>query len=213
MIMSRSPDPVRRVILLHGLWMAGITMWPLARRLRAQGFEPEILGYSTIRKSPRAAMDALLEKLRKGEPAHVIGHSMGGLVTLHALRTEPEAPVGRILCLGSPLCGSAAAGELAGFRLSGIYFGRSRKILLEGCRSLPQGCEVGMIAGSAPYGLGRFFGRFEGEHDGTVAVAETRAPGLADHVVVRTSHVGLLLSREVAAQAVRFLRSGHFNGA
>lgn len=208
-----SPDSIRRVILLHGLWMAGITMWPLARRLREEGFQPEILGYSTIRRSPRAAMGALLERLRAGGAAHVVGHSMGGLVTLHALRAEPDAPVGRVVCLGSPLCGSAAAGELAGFRLSGLYFGRSRKILLEGCDSWPERFEVGMIAGSAPYGLGRFFGRFQGEHDGTVAVAETRAPGLADHRVVRTSHMGLLLSREVAVQAIHFLRGGRFSSS
>jgi len=207
------PDSIRRVILLHGLWMAGITMQPLARRLRAEGFAPEIPGYRTIRESPRAAMGTLLERIREGGPAHIVGHSMGGLVTLHALRGEPDAPVGRVLCLGSPLCGSAAAAGLAGYRLAGLYFGRSRRILTEGCARLPDGFEVGMIAGSAPYGLGRFFGRFEGEHDGTVAVAETRAPGLADHVVIRTSHMGLLLSREVAAQAVHFLRSGRFTGA
>lgn len=205
------PDSIRRVILLHGLWMAGVTMWPLARRLRAEGFAPEILGYRTIRESPRAAMGTLLERIREGGPAHIIGHSMGGLVTLHALREDPDASVGRVLCLGSPLCGSAAAAELAGFRLSGLYFGRSRRILMEGCARWPARFEVGMMAGSAPYGLGRFFGRFEGAHDGTVAVAETRAPGLADHFVVRTSHMGLLLSAEVAAQAVHFLRSGGFS--
>ena len=200
----------RRVILLHGLWMPAASMRPLARRLRAQGFQTEVFGYRTIRDSPRAAVDALLERLREGAPAHVVGHSMGGLVALHALRAEPGAPVGRVLCLGSPLCGSAAAGELAGFRMSGLYFGRSRKLLLEGCSSWPEGVQVGMIAGSAPYGLGRFFGRFEGEHDGTVAVAETRSPALADHLVLPTSHMGLLLSREVAAQAARFLREGRF---
>lgn len=207
---SPAPDSIRRVILLHGLWMTGVTMRPLARRLRAEGFTPEILGYRTIRESPRVAMDTLLERIREDGPAHVIGHSMGGLVALHALRAGPGVPVGRILCLGSPLCGSAAAGELAGYRLSGLYFGRSRRTLMDGCPKLPDGFEVGMIAGSAPYGLGRFFGRFEGEHDGTVGVAETRTPGLADHVVIRTSHMGLLLSREVATQAARFLCRGQF---
>jgi len=201
---------IPRVILLHGLWMAGVTMQPLARRMRAQGFEPEVLGYHSIAESPRAAIDALLGKLREGGPAHVVGHSMGGLVALHALRVDPQAPVGRVLCLGSPLCGSGAAEKLSGFRLSNLYFGHSRRILLEGCTTWPQGIEVGMIAGSSPHGLGRFFGRFEGEHDGTVAVEETRAPGLSDHLVVRNSHMGMLLAREVAAQAVRFLRGGAF---
>src|SRR5690554_503549 len=201
---------IPRVILLHGLWMAGVTMQPLARRLRAQGFEPEVLGYRSIAESPGVVIDALLEKLREDGPAHVVGHSMGGLVALHALRTDPQAQVGRVLCLGSPLCGSGAAEKLSGFRLSNLYFGRSRRILVEGCTTWPQGIEVGMIVGSSPHGLGRFFGRFEGEHDGTVAVEETRSPGLSDHLVVRASHMGMLLSREVAAQAVRFLRGGAF---
>lgn len=201
---------ITRVILLHGVWMAGITMQPLARRLRAQGFEPEVLGYRSIAESPRVAIDSLLGTLREGGPAHVVGHSMGGLVALHALRTDPQAPVGRVLCLGSPLCGSAAAERLSGFRLSNLYFGRSRRILVEGCTSWPQEVEVGMIAGSSPHGLGRFFGGFEGEHDGTVAVEETRSPALSDHLVVRTSHMGVLVSREVASQAARFLRDGRF---
>ena len=42
----------------------------------------------------------------------------------------------------------------------------------------------------------------------TVAIAETQVPGLADHVVVDSSHSGLLLSHAAADQAVAFLRSG-----
>ena len=51
---------------------------------------------------------------------------------------------------------------------------------------------------------------FDGEHDGSVAVAETRLPGLADHVVVRASHSGLLFSDAAVRQAAAFLRSGRF---
>jgi hypothetical protein len=54
--------------------------------------------------------------------------------------------------------------------------------------------EVGVVAGRSPHGLGMFFGHFDGGHDGTVAIAETQLPGLADHVVVDASHSGLLLS-------------------
>ena len=213
--MSRpdTPTEIRRVILLHGLWMAGVTMKPLARRLAREGFEPEILGYRSIGESPRAVMDRLQGRLRDGGAAHLVGHSLGGLVALHALRANPGAPAGRVLCLGSPLCGSAAAERLAGFRLSNLYFGPSRRVLLKGCTELPDGVEVGMIAGNSPRGLGQLFGRFEGEHDGTVAVAETRLPGLVDHLVLRTSHMGMLFSREVARQAGCFLATGRFGHA
>jgi hypothetical protein len=67
-----------------------------------------------------------------------------------------------------------------------------------------------MIAGSRPLGLGRLFGRFEGPHDGTVAVAETRLPGLAAHALIRSSHSGLIVSPEAAELAARFLATGGF---
>ena len=61
-----------------------------------------------------------------------------------------------------------------------------------------------------PHGLGALFAGFHGDHDGTVAVAETRFEGVADHVVVEASHMGLLFSGEAARQAVSFLATGAF---
>ena len=48
---------------------------------------------------------------------------------------------------------------------------------------------------------------------GTVAVAETRLPGLADHSVIRASQFGLLGSREAVALALRFFDTGRFRRA
>ena len=199
------------MILLHGIWMVGLTMRRVAGGLREQGFEPEVLGYHSISAGPREGIELLRERLGEGGPAHVVGHSLGGLVALRMLCEDPRAPVGRVVCLGSPLCGSRAAAELSKLPLSGLYFGRSADILLDGCATWPEKFEVGMIAGRMPRGLGALFAHFQGEHDGTVSVAETRAPGLADHLVVPASHSGLLLSREVARQAGRFMREGRFD--
>jgi hypothetical protein len=69
---------------------------------------------------------------------------------------------------------------------------------------------IGVIAGCVPHGLGALFAGFDGEHDGTVAVAETHLPGVADHIVVHASHSGLLFSTEAVEQAIAFLRYGHF---
>lgn|SRR5690606_20734932 len=211
--MTRDLPTIRRVVLLHGIWMAGVTMRPLAQRLRAQGFEPEVLGYRSVAAAPQAAIDRLLACLGQGGPAHVVGHSLGGLVALHALGAESPPPVGRVLCLGSPLCGSGAAAGLSKLPLSTLYFGRSAGILLDGCTRWPDRFEVGMIAGTSPRGMGQWFGHFQDAHDGTVAVSETHAPGLADHLVLPVSHIGLVLSREVARQAGRFLATGRFDRA
>jgi hypothetical protein len=67
-----------------------------------------------------------------------------------------------------------------------------------------------MVAGTRRMGLGRFFGQFEGDSDGTVAVAETRLPGLAAHALIHASHSGLIVSREAADLAARFFRTGAF---
>ena len=57
-----------------------------------------------------------------------------------------------------------------------------------------------MIAGHVPHGLGALFAGFHEEHDGTVAVGETRLDGLTDHVVVAASHSGLLFSHDAVEQ-------------
>ena len=75
----------------------------------------------------------------------------------------------------------------------------------------PAGTEIETILVVGGRGrMGRWFARFDGPSDGTVAVAETRLAGLADHCCVDASHSGLLLSPAAAAQVVCFLREGRF---
>lgn len=200
---------VRRVLLVHGLWMRPASLALLGRRLRGDGFVPETIGYSTVRGGPAQAIPDLVRAAEQG-PCHVVAHSLGGLVTLTALEAHPHLPVRRVVCLGSPLCGSAAAEGVARLPLVGRTLGRSRDLLRAGCKPWCGAAEVGMVAGTLPLGLGQFLGRFQGESDGTVAVAETRLDGLADHLVVRTSHTGLVLSPNVARDIAAFLRDGRF---
>lgn len=201
----------RRVILLHGVWMVGATMRWMAARLREAGFEPEVFGYHSILGGPPAAVPELVAMLRERGPTHLVGHSLGGLVALEAVRDgAADAPMGRVVCLGTPLCGSRAADVLLRHPLTGIYLGRSATLLRQGCMAWPAGVEVGMVAGCVPRGFGALVARFEGPHDGTVSVEETRAPGLAGHVVVEASHTGLLVSRAAAAQVAGFLATGRF---
>jgi len=204
-----------RVVLLHGIWNHTPVLWPLAARLRAKGFEVETFGYPSVLGGAEAAAQQLAGKLRadarqRKAPAHLIGHSLGGLVSLLAAR-DIELPVQRIVCLGSPLTGSGAA-RAVNDRGLGFGMGRSARVLLKGLEQAPPQREVGAIAGTREIGLGRVFGTFDGPHDGTVGVDETRLPGLADHVEVRASHMGLLVSRVAAEAAVNFLRSGRFGG-
>lgn len=202
----------RRVVLLHGIWMPGLSMAWMAARLRHAGFACESFAYRGATHGPDAAVPHLAETLARG-PAHVLAHSLGGLVALATLRQNPGLPVARVVCLASPLRGSAAARAMGKRAWSAMTLGRASELLEQGLPAWDGAAEVGVIAGSVPRGLGHLFGRFAGAHDGTVAVEETRLPGLTDHVTIAASHSGILFSAEAARLAVAFFRRGGFQPA
>jgi pimeloyl-ACP methyl ester carboxylesterase len=202
----------RHVVLLHGLWMPGAVMHWFAARLAAAGFEPETFSYASIIDGPERAVPRLVAALRATGETYVVAHSLGGLLVLQALAAAPELPVARVVCLGSPLCGSGAvAGVQQRWPMAARLFGRSAPLLQSGLPGWRGPAAVGVVAGRIPHGLGALFAHFDGEHDGTVAVAETRLDGLADHVVVAASHSGLLFSETAARQTIGFLRCGRFD--
>lgn len=203
------PARIRRVVLLHGLWMPAVSMQLLARRLARRGFEPELFGYPTIAGGPERASPQLAERLARS-PCHVLAHSLGGLLIVHTLRAEPDLPVARVVCLGSPLCGSAAADGVARLLAVGRLLGQSADLLRSGCTLWRGRAQIGVVAGCRARGLGQFFGHLNGPCDGTVSVSETRLPGLADHAVIDASHCGLLLSGDAAALAAHFFTHGRF---
>ncbi len=200
--------PRPRVVLLHGLWMHAPAMQWFASRLHRDGFDVAPLGYFSVLESTENAVARIARVLDRQPGTHLVGHSLGGLLALQAAaRSRP----GRVVCLGSPLAGSRAADGVASRVPAGRgLIGQHRDLLLRGAGSVPAGIEVGMVAGNLPRGLGGVIARLPGPHDGTVAVAETRIPGLAAHVVVEASHTGLIFSREAASLAACFLREGRF---
>ncbi|NCT67501.1 MAG: alpha/beta fold hydrolase [Rhodanobacteraceae bacterium] len=202
------------VILLHGIWMRGVTLWPLARRLHAAGYTVETPDYASVSGGLAAAAARLRERLRTagGAPVHLVGHSLGGLVALEAVRDQVDLVDGRIVCLGSPLNGSAAARGLAHWPGGHWLLGQSAQALQDGIAPWHGPRQVGVIAGQLPLGLGFAFAHLAPPHDGTVAVEETCLPGIADHRTVHASHTGLLLSAAAADLTLAFLRAGRFPG-
>jgi len=202
------------VVLVNGLWMPDAALWLLARRLRRAGFRTYIFSYPTVREDLRANAARLRRFLQAvpGDVVHLVGFSLGGLVVRALFRHHPAQRPGRIVLLGCPQQGSRAAQALAGPRPGRYLLGRSLADLNAG---LPQDWawperEVGVIAGSLAFGLGRLIASLPNPNDGTVGVAETDMPDARDRRVLPVTHFGLLLSTRVASQTAAFLQTGRF---
>ncbi len=203
------------VILLHGIWMRSITLQPLARHLRSAGYAVETFDYASVFGGVEPAIARIRERLRaiNAEQVHLVGHSLGAVVALEAVRGMRKLPRGHVVCLGPPLCGSAVARGMASVPGGRWLLGHSAAPLLDGIDAWTSTRRVGVIAGKVPFGLGLVVGSLASPHDGTVAVAETQLPGIADHCTVAATHTGLLFSAEVADLTLAFLRDGRFGKA
>ncbi len=203
------------LIFIHGLWMSGAESRWLRRRLESHfGFDTATFGYGTVSEPLTAVLERLHETVvRTGaDRVHVIGHSLGGVIGYRYFERFSDAPPGRVVFLGSPLCGSQAARGLDRFAIGHRMIGRLviEELLGEPHRRWSAPRPLGVIAGTRPVGLGRLFAGFSEPNDGTVAVRETQIEGATDQLVLPVSHLGMMLSTRVADECGRFLRDGRF---
>jgi pimeloyl-ACP methyl ester carboxylesterase len=209
--MSPSLDTV---VLVHGLWVHGIAMELMRRRVSRQGYRALAYSYPSVRLTLAENAERLARFCRGivGPRLHLVGHSLGGLIVLRLLERERGLAPGRVALIGVPYAGSLAARGL--LRLPGgrAALGRSMAEWLESPRTVPDSSrEIGVIAGRRPVGLGRIVTPdLPTPSDGAVSVAETRLPGMRDHIVLNVSHSGMLVSRGVAHQICAFLKDGAF---
>ena len=204
-------------VFVHGLFLNGAEFTLLGRRLAAaHGFQIHRFSYPTVRGSMAATLERLQRFVEKidAERIHFVGHSLGGLVLCRYFQTTADPRTGRVVLLGSPVGGSRSARAVARHAwLKRVIGPLVSAELVEGDepRQWSCGCELGLIAGTRPMGLGRFFARFEEDSDGTVAVSETKLPGHTAHLSLPVSHMGMLVSSQVARQVGGFLSLGHFH--
>jgi hypothetical protein len=187
----------------------------LRRRLANHfGFEAHVFHYPSVVGTMASVVGGLAHLVQTLAPQtlHFVGHSLGGLVIYRFLECFPQQPPGRVVFLGTPALGSRAAviAARAGWLASLMGSCVAEEILVPRERRWMSERGLGIIAGSQPLGLGRFFARFEDASDGTISVDETRLPGATDHLTLPVSHLGMLLSSRVAHATGTFLRDGHF---
>lgn len=207
------------VVCVHGLYLHGAGMYLVKRRLETEyGMRALLFSYPSVRGTLDENATLLAELIQKESPdgAHIIAHSLGGVVSLRMFANYPDAPPGRLVCLGSPLTGSRAADFLTRQEWTEPFIGKSlSKGVIEApasawAREVCESREIGVIAGDFAIGVAQYLADIKEENDGTVAVSETRLPGARDHLIMPVSHNGMMLSSSVVDQAVAFLRRGEF---
>jgi pimeloyl-ACP methyl ester carboxylesterase len=197
------------VVLVHGLWMTGREMRVLGGRLEESGFRVRYFRYRSWRGGLAEAAGALREfvEATEGERVHLVGHSLGGVVIAKMEEAASLSRQGRVAMLGSPMGGSAAARIMSRRRVGRwLVGGVIREGIVEHAPKWPGGRELLVVAGDMPLGSGLLLG-LKKPHDGVIRVEETRVDGVRT-VTVRASHVGLLLSRKVAALLAGYFRAG-----
>lgn len=211
------------VVLLHGISRSSRSMRMLERRLAREGYRTANWDYSSRTHDLRALADQLAPKLAtlvKGErgPVHFVTHSMGGLVARVLLERCRPPRLGRVVMLAPPNGGSEVADLLRLFRPYRWWFGPAGAQLGTGRDEVTQ-----MLFGPVNYELGVIAGNrslypvasalLPRPNDGRVSVAATAVEGMADHIVLPTSHPMIVAHEEALEQVVAFLRNGRFTRA
>ncbi len=201
------------VLLTHGFGLGRTlgeaSMLPIKRNLEKHGFNVEFYGYSASPGSEDIGKN-FLAKVHEVKPRAIIGHSFGGVIAVSQMANLPPS-VKHIVCIGSPLRGSAIARSEVSRGWPRIISPAAGSLLTSGVVIPKSDIAVGVIAGtSGHFGMNLFYQVLEDEHDGTVSVPETDIPGLAGHITVNCGHTALPWNSVVVAQVAIFLRLGHF---
>lgn len=201
------PPPYPRVVLVHGLFMGCFAMRYLAKTLRAAGFEVDCFAYNTVTGSLQSAAERLVSYVHRDSGRVIlVGHSLGGLVSMHASQNLETSRLHSVVLLGCPYQGAAAARvlrKLTGGRRSRVAQALADWALLTEKPQAP--VPVYTLSGTRSAGLGRVVCGFREPNDGTVSVAETYYPG-ATSCVLPVSHTGMLFDARAAAQVVSWVR-------
>ncbi|MCC6546171.1 alpha/beta fold hydrolase [Candidatus Sumerlaeota bacterium] len=215
-----SAGPV--VVLIHGLNVPHLVMWPLRWRLRYRyRRRVEIFRYERFHHDVPQLAELLARRLAKQgiKEFDAITHSMGGIVLRWAMNHQPMPKLRRAIMIAPPNNGAWMAEYLS--KKLGLFFRwifgqgglqmRPGKLGLAARAGLLDGAEVGIIAGGNGTAKGKrnWFG-IPGDCDGTVAVEETILPGMKDFILLDYNHSHILFAAQTAMMANLFLEHGVF---
>lgn len=198
------------VVLVHGLWMKGPELLFIRYKLMRQGFRVCQFHYPSIFKSPEQNAASLFQFVSKIDAPviHFVAHSLGGIVLAHLFKNYEINKQGKVVLIGSPINGSAAAAYLNKHKLMKFLLGKSviKGLLGDVPKESIKG-KVCVIAGTNGPGAGQLFAAkaMQKPHDGTVNLDETQLENAAEFHPIPRSHFLLLVSNKVTEIIINFL--------
>lgn len=191
----------------------------LAKRLAEGPFVVHLIDYP----STAASFDDLVAHLgaevgrccAEAPSLHFVTYSLGGLLVRGYLAEDRPRNLGRVVMIAPPNGGSELVDTFGDNPAFAKIFGEVGQALGTAEHALPRRLgvpdfEFGVIAGTRALHPASWF-LIPGESDGTVAVENTKLPGMADFITLPHSHTFIMNSKRCAHQTRYFLESGQFD--
>ncbi len=205
-------EPIPPVLLVHGLGRTPASLLSLGRRLRREGYRPELFGYYAIVESHPRIVDRLAQRLRRlaleGLPVGLVGHSLGGLLLRQAVALVPELEVQSLIMLGTPNQPPRLARRVRHWRTFQLFARSCGEFLATptAIAGLPAPAyPYTLIAGTSGW-LGGWSPFGDEPNDGFVAVGETRITPTDTPVILPVSHTFMMNHRAVQDAVLAALR-------
>ena len=209
------------VILLHGLARTSKSMGELARRLEEKHYIVENVDYNSreghIDSLAQSVIPSALKRLeeKRCDKVNFVTHSMGGILVRSYLATNQIPNLGRVVMLGPPNAGSEVVDQLKDWSFFQALNGPAGSELGTDSLSTPNRLgpvrfELGVIAGDRSINGINSLLMIPGNDDGKVSVANTKVPGMKDHIVIHATHPMMMTNKQVIEQILRFLKTGAF---
>lgn len=210
------------VVFLHGLARTHRSLSGLRRAVERAGYPTWARSYPSRRLGLAELATWLTEAIRSelGErELFAVTHSLGGVLVRHMRRGLRWRGV---VMLAPPNNGSRVAAAFKDNPVFRWYFGPAGQQIHASEGWPPPPSPFAVIAGTAgvspvapPSWLTRALAILPPDEpsDGTLAVAETRLPGMADFATVAASHAWIMNHPDVARLVLEFLEHGSFGEA
>lgn len=193
-------------------------MKKLETYLSEKGYNVFNFDYPSTQQNLETLTNFLLDKIKRDVPPndkiHFVGYSMGGLLIRSFLSKYRPEKLGCVVQLASPNHGSEFADFFKDNYFYKTFFGPAGQQLITNQDAIQSlfgkiDYDLGIIAGNFSMDPLSFF-LIKGKNDGKVSVKSTFLPGMADHIVVKSSHLFFPKNKTVHTQTAYFLEHGCF---